>query len=563
MSSLEKPWFRSYPRGMPRHIDCSLHPSLVHLFEWSARRYAPLPAYKNFGRTLSYAAIEELSRHFAGYLQNVVRLAPGDRIALMLPNVLQYPVALFGALRAGLVVVNVNPLYTTRELQEQLADAGTSAIVVLENFAHKLAELESGARPRAIVVTGLGDLLGFPRSLFVNGSVRYLRRLVPTWHLPGAVRFKAALALGRRHRATAVGLTPGDPAFLQYTGGTTGIAKAAVLTHGNVVANVLQAHAWLSDLLEEGREVVVTALPLYHIFALLANCLLFTRLGGLNLLITNPRDLPGFVATLRRQRFTALSGVNTLFNALLNTPGFERLDFSSFKLALGGGMAVQRAVAQRWKHVTGVTLLEAYGLTEASPAVAINPCDLAQFNGCVGLPLPDTDIAIRDEQGHDLPPGRPGELCVRGPQVMSGYWQRPDETALALSADGWLRTGDIAVLEPSGYLRIVDRSKDVIVVSGFNVYPNEVESVAAAHPGVREAAAVGVPDANSGEAVKLVVVRADPALTAEALLTHCRRLLTAYKLPRVIEFRDALPKSNVGKILRRELRSPGLPGGHG
>jgi long-chain acyl-CoA synthetase len=473
----------------------------------------------------------------------------------MLPNILQYPVALFGALRAGLVVVNTNPMYTARELKHQLLDSGARAIVVLENFAHVLQAVRDQVPVEFVITTQMGDLLQFPRNLLVNLVLKYIKKAVPPWRIPGTISFTEALAQGGKLPLESVTIGLGDIAFLQYTGGTTGVSKGAMLTHRNLVANMLQSKAWLAPTgIGEDDEIIITALPLYHIFALTANCLVFMALGGANVLITNPRDMPGFVAELGKVRFTRLTGVNTLFNALLNTPGFAELDFSSLKGTLGGGMAVQRAVAERWAATTGSTLVEAYGLTETSPAACINPVDLAQYNGCIGLPISSTECAIMDEEGKLLPQGEAGELVVRGPQVMKGYWQRPDETAKVLVDDGWLRTGDIATMNPQGYFKIVDRKKDMILVSGFNVYPNEVEDVFALHPKVLEVAAVGIPDEKSGEAVKLFVVAKDPSLTEQELREYAEEQLTGYKRPRFIEFRDALPKSNVGKILRRELR---------
>jgi long-chain acyl-CoA synthetase len=459
-------------------------------------------------------------------------------------------------LRAGLTLVNTNPLYTARELKHQLTDSGAAAIIVLENFAHTLADVIGETQCRHVIVTAIGDMLGFPKSAITNLVVRRVKKLVPPWSIPGAVPFKDALRRGARGKLKEPEIGGDDIAFLQYTGGTTGVAKGAMLTHRNMVANMLQALAWIGPNMKEGEEVVVTALPLYHIFALTANFLVFARVGGFNHLITNPRDMPGFVKAIKDIGFTALTGVNTLFAGLLNTPGFDKVDFSRLHLTLGGGMAVQRAVADRWKKATGCTLAEAYGLTETCPAVCINPLDIPEYNGSIGLPIPSTEISIQDDDGKSLPIGEVGELCVRGPQVMKGYWNRPDETAKVLSADGWLRTGDIARIDEKGFVYIVDRKKDMILVSGFNVYPNEIEDVVAQHPGVLEVAAVGVPDEKSGEAVKLVVVKKDPNLTADDIRAHCRANLTGYKQPKYIEFRDSLPKTNVGKILRRELREP-------
>jgi long-chain acyl-CoA synthetase len=549
----QRPWLASYPSGVPAEIDVDAYPSVVSVLEYACDRFRHRPAFTNMGRTLTYGDIDRLSRDFAAFLVDDLQLARGERFAIMLPNVLQYPIALLGALRAGLVVVNVNPLYTARELKHQLQDSGASAIVVLDNFAHTVAEVGGADACRHIITSALGDLLGFPKSALVNFVVRHVKKLVPAYSLPGAVRFNDALRRGAGKTHPRIEVGPDDLAFLQYTGGTTGVAKGAELTHRNMVANMQQASAWIGGLVREGEEIIITALPLYHIFALTANCLTFMKVGGHSILITNPRDMKGFVAELGKWRFSALTGVNTLFNGLLNTAGFERLDFSALHLTLGGGMAVQRAIAERWKKVTGCTLAEAYGLTEASPAVCINPLDLAEYNGSIGVPVPSTDVSIQDEDGRHLPSGEIGELCVRGPQVMRGYWQRPQETAKAIR-DGWLRSGDMARMDEHGYFYIVDRKKDMILVSGFNVYPNEIEDVMAAHPGVLEVAAVGVPDENSGEAVKLFVVRKDPALTAETLKQFAREQLTGYKRPHQIEFRDSLPKSNVGKILRRELR---------
>ncbi len=552
--SNERPWLDHYPQGVPAEIDLSAYASVAAVLEESFQRFRERPAFANFGKVLSYGQIDALSRQFAGYLTGTLKLGKGDRIAIMMPNVLQYPIALFGALRAGLVVVNTNPMYTARELKHQLEDSGAKAIVVLDNFAATLQQVVAETEVRHIVTTGIGDLLGFPKGALVNFVLKHVKKMVPAYSLPQAVRFKAALAQGAEYPLPRVELGHGDLAFLQYTGGTTGVAKGAMLSHGNMVANMLQAGAWIGKNAKEGEETIITALPLYHIFSLTANGLVFMRLGGLNWLITNPRDMPGFVKELKQSGFTALTGVNTLFNGLLNTPGFAELDFSRLHLTLGGGMAVQRAVAERWKKVTGCTLAEAYGLTETSPAACINPLDLKEYNGSIGLPVPSTDAAVWSEDNRPLPVGEVGELMIKGPQVMQGYWQRPDETAKVLGADGWLHTGDIARMDANGYFYIVDRKKDMILVSGFNVYPNEVEDAVMAHPGVAEVAAVGVPDEHSGEVVKLFVVRKDPGLTEDALKQFCRDNLTGYKRPKFIEFRDALPKSNVGKILRRELR---------
>jgi long-chain acyl-CoA synthetase len=552
--SIDRPWLASYPPNVPAQINVDEFPSIVSVLTTACGKHAHRPAFTNMGKVLTYADVDRLSAHFASYLLNVLKLKKGDRVALMMPNILQYPVAIFGVLRAGLTVVNTNPMYTARELRHQLNDSGASAIVVMEMFAHTVAEVVADTQVRQVVTTGLGDLLGFPKAPIVNFTMRYIKKLIPDYRLPGAVGFNEALELGSKHALPDVDIRHGDIAFLQYTGGTTGVANGAMLTHRNLVANMQQASAWIGKDVREGEEVIITALPLYHIFALTSNCLVFMKFGGLNILITNPRDMPGFVAELRKSKFTAITGVNTLFNGLLNTPGFDTLDFSTLNLALGGGMAVQRAVAERWKKVTGVTLVEAYGLTETSPACCMNPLDLAEYNGAIGMPVSSTDCCLKDEEGRILPMGEVGELCVQGPQVMLGYWQRPEETAKVIDDDGWLHTGDMARMDDKGFFFIVDRKKDMILVSGFNVYPNEIEDVIATMPEVLEVAAVGVPDEKSGEAVKVVIVRKDPALTAEKVKAFCRENLTGYKLPRYVEFRDELPKSNVGKILRRELR---------
>lgn len=557
--SNERPWLEQYPAGVSEQIDASQYASVPAMLEEAFAAFSHRPAFASFGRQLSYGQIDQMSQQFAGYLTGVLKLGKGDRIAIMMPNVLQYPIALFGALRAGLIVVNTNPMYTARELKHQLEDSGAKAIVVLDNFAGTLQQVVAQTEVKHVITTGIGDLLGFPKGALINFLLKHVKKMVPAYDLPQAVRFRDALARGAAHPLQAVTLGHDDIAFLQYTGGTTGVAKGAMLTHGNMIANMLQASEWIGGSAKPGEEVIITALPLYHIFSLTANGLVFMRLGGLNWLITNPRDMPGFVKELRKSGFTALTGVNTLFNGLLNTPGFAELDFSKLHLTLGGGMAVQRAVAERWKKTTGCTLAEAYGLTETSPAVCINPLDLKEYNGSIGLPVPSTDVAIWSDESKPLPTGEVGELMVRGPQVMKGYWQRPEETDKVLGADGWLHTGDIAKMDEHGYFYIVDRKKDMILVSGFNVYPNEVEDVVMEHPGVLEVAAVGVADEHSGEVVKLFVVRKDPQLTEEALKQFCHDRLTGYKRPRQIEFRDELPKSNVGKILRRELRDEKKP----
>ncbi|HEY3181097.1 MAG TPA: long-chain-fatty-acid--CoA ligase [Casimicrobiaceae bacterium] len=550
---MEKIWLRSYPKGVPAEIDVNEYASVREVFEESCGKFAARPAFTCMGRTLTFAELDTLSAAFGAYLQGA-GCKKGTRVALMMPNILQYPVCLFGVLRAGCTVVNVNPLYTARELEHQLTDSGAEVIVVVENFAHTLQEVVARTRVRNVIVTSIGELLGF-KGLIVDFVLRHVKKMIPAYAIPGSIRLSDALAEGRKRALERVALGHDDIAFLQYTGGTTGVAKGAMLLHRNIVANLLQARAWLLPFMDaERREIVITPLPLYHIFSLTANCLTFMTLGGENVLIPNPRDIPGFVKEMGKFRFTAFTGVNTLFNALLNNADFAKLDFSSLRLTLGGGMAVQEAVAQRWKQVTGSPLIEAYGLTETSPAATINPLNLSAYNGSIGLPISSTDVELRDDAGKPVAFGQPGELCIRGPQVMAGYWQRPDETAKVIDKDGWLATGDVGVIDEHGYIRIVDRKKDMILVSGFNVYPNEIEGVLAMHPGVLECAAIGVPDKKSGEAVKLYVVKKDASLTAETLLQYCRENLTAYKCPRDVEFRNELPKSNVGKILRRELR---------
>ncbi|EFF1087824.1 AMP-binding protein [Escherichia coli] len=521
---MKKVWLNRYPADVPTEINPDRYQSLVDMFEQSVARYADQPAFVNMGEVMTFRKLEERSRAFAAYLQQGLGLKKGDRVALMMPNLLQYPVALFGILRAGMIVVNVNPLYTPRELEHQLNDSGASAIVIVSNFAHTLEKVVDKTAVQHVILTRMGDQLSTAKGTVVNFVVKYIKRLVPK-----------------------------DLAFLQYTGGTTGVAKGAMLTHRNMLANLEQVNATYGPLLHPGKELVVTALPLYHIFALTINCLLFIELGGQNLLITNPRDIPGLVKELAKYPFTAITGVNTLFNALLNNKEFQQLDFSSLHLSAGGGMPVQQVVAERWVKLTGQYLLEGYGLTECAPLVSVNPYDIDYHSGSIGLPVPSTEAKLVDDDDNEVPPGQPGELCVKGPQVMLGYWQRPDATDEIIK-NGWLHTGDIAVMDEEGFLRIVDRKKDMILVSGFNVYPNEIEDVVMQHPGVQEVAAVGVPSGSSGEAVKIFVVKKDPSLTEESLVTFCRRQLTGYKVPKLVEFRDELPKSNVGKILRRELR---------
>ncbi|AVI67612.1 long-chain-fatty-acid--CoA ligase FadD [Shewanella sp. NKUCC05_KAH] len=551
---MDQPWINHLPEDVPAEINVEQYSSLVDMFETAVAKYEDQPAFINMGATLTYRKLEERSRAFAAYLQNELKLEKGDRVALMMPNLLQYPIALFGVLRAGMVVVNVNPLYTPRELKHQLIDSGAKAIVVVSNFARTLEEVVEQTPVESVIITSLGDQLSAPKRTLVNFVVKYIKKLVPKYDLPHALSMRDTLSTGRRMQYIKPEVTNDDLAFLQYTGGTTGVSKGAMLTHGNIVANVLQADGAYSPALNDGSEFVVTALPLYHIFALTVNCLLFLHKGSQNLLITNPRDIPGFVAELKKYPFTALTGVNTLFNALVNSDDFSQLDFSRLKLSIGGGMAVQKAVADKWQTITKTRLLEGYGLTEASPLLTCCPYNLDGYNGSIGFPAPSTLIQIRNDDGKVLAQGETGELFGKGPQVMKGYWQRPEETAKVIDTDGWLATGDIGYMDEKGFFYIVDRKKDMILVSGFNVFPNEVEEVVALHPKVIEVAAVGVPNDASGELVKVFVVAKDKSLTAEDIIKHCRIHLTGYKVPKLVEFRDELPKTNVGKILRRELR---------
>jgi long-chain acyl-CoA synthetase len=552
---MEKIWLQSYPANKPAEIGPLAESSLAEMMENACKRYGDRTAYLSMGKGLSYAELDRRSLEFAGWLQSI-GLGKGSRVALMMPNLFQYPICLFGALRAGCVVVNVNPLYTPRELEHQMKDSGAEAIVVVENFAQTVEKVLPNTSLRHVVVTPMGEMLGGLKGILVNFVVRRVKKLVPPWHIPGAIDLHHALSAGRIHgfKAPEIGLD--DLAFLQYTGGTTGVSKGAMLSHRNIVSNVTQATAWITPPVREREELIVTALPLYHIFALTANCLTFLRIGSTNLLIANPRDIPGFVNELKKHPFTVITGVNTLFNALLNNPEFATVDFSNLIITLGGGMAVQKPVADRWQTVTGKPLIQAYGLTETSPAATINPLNLTEFNGSIGLPIPSTELSIRDDSGIEVDVGQIGEICLRGPQVTTGYWQRADESATVFYADGFLRTGDVGYVDAKGFVFLVDRKKDMILVSGFNVYPNEVEEVVASHPGVREVAAIGIPDPRCGEAVKIFVVRKDPDLTAEAIIAYCRTQLTSYKVPHHVEFRDDLPKTNVGKVLRRALKEP-------
>ncbi|ROO27747.1 long-chain fatty acid--CoA ligase [Salinisphaera orenii MK-B5] len=550
---MDKIWLDRYPKGVVADIETDSARTLVEVIEDSFREFGDSPAFSNMDCEMSYAELDAHSRDFAAYLQNELGFAKGDRVAIMMPNLLQYPIALFGILRAGMVAVNVNPLYTARELEHQLTDAGVRGIVIVENFAATLEQVVDKVALEAIITTRIGDRLPGLKRHLVNFVVKRVKRMVPRFNLPGAVSLNTALKKGGQQQFKPAGVGPDDIAFLQYTGGTTGLAKGAIILHRNMVANIAQAQAWLDPWTEKGRERIITPLPLYHVFALMANCLVFLQQGGKNVLITNPRDIPALVKEFDKHKPTAFTGVNTLFNALVNDDGFAKLDFSDLKITLGGGAAVQRAVAEKWKRITGVPLIEAYGLTEASPGVCINPLDMTDYNGSIGLPLPGTDVSIRDDEGHELPAGEPGELCVRGPQVMPGYWDKPEENEETFFGD-FLRTGDVANYDEQGFFYIVDRKKDMILVSGFNVYPNEIEDVVAQHPKVLEAACVGIPDDRSGEVVKVFVVKKDDSLTENELIDFCRKELTGYKVPKQVAFIDELPKSNVGKILRKELR---------
>ena len=558
---MQKPWLKSYPAGIPEEIDLDEFSSVADIFDTSVAKYDDLPAYTNFGKTLSYREVDVYTAQLGSYLKNELGLVKGDRVAVMMPNLLQNPIAIFGILRAGLVVVNTNPLYTSRELKHQLNDSGAKAIIIIENFAHVLQKVIKETAVEHVITTKMGDMLPRLKGFIINTVVKHVKKMVPHFHLENAVPFRQALRLGAQHRFQTMHTNHKDIAFLQYTGGTTGISKGAVLTNKNMVANMQQAAAWIDDCIgHEKQGIIITALPLYHIFSLTANCLTFMRYGWTNYLITNPRDINGFVKELKSTRFNVITGVNTLFNGLLNHPDFKKLDFSNFHFALGGGMAVQRSVAERWKEVTGTTLIEAYGLTETSPAACMNPMDLKEFNGKIGLPISSTEVTIQDDDWNELPLGEKGEICIRGPQVMQGYWKRPKETSNVLSSEGWLHTGDIGFMDENGFVQIVDRKKDMVLVSGFNVYPNEVEDVIATHPGVLEVGVIGKPDERSGEVVMAIVVKKDHSLTEEALRNFCRENLTSYKVPKSIVFTDELPKTNVGKILRRELRDKYITG---
>ena len=551
---MEKLWLNSYEQGVNAEIDITQYSSISDVFRQSVEKFAHQPAFQNMGKTLTYAEVGKLAENFASYLQNVLKLPRGERVAIMLPNLLQYPIALFGILQAGLVAVNTNPLYTPRELEHQLKDSGATTIIVLENFANTLELVLPRTQIKHVIVASVGEMFGFFKGTLMNFVLRKIKKMVPEYRISGAIPFQTTLKEGAAHTFRPVTLTREDTALLQYTGGTTGVAKGAVLSHGNICANMLQAKEWIKNQLREGKETVIAALPLYHIFALTVNLMIFTNAGSKIILITNPRDMKSFIGDMKKERVSVFVGVNTLFNGMVNQPDFATVDFSDLRLTLGGGMATQKAVAEKWKNITGTPIVEAYGLTEASPGVCCNPLNIETYSGGIGLPIPSTEIELRDADGNEVPQGQPGEMWIRGPQVMKGYWNRPEETAKVLDSRGFLATGDIAVMDEKGWFKLVDRKKDLIVVSGFNVYPNEVEDVAASHPKVLEAACIGVSSPKTGEALKLFIVKKDESLTAEELIAFCRTELTAYKVPKDIEFRDELPKSNVGKILRRELR---------
>ena len=557
---MQKPWLKNYPDGVPEDIDINEFSSVANVFDISAKKYASLPAYSNFGTTITYQQLNDYTSKLGAYLINDLGLSRGDRVAVMMPNLLQNPIAIFAILRAGLVVVNTNPLYTARELKHQMNDSGAKAIIIVENFCSVLQEILTETKLEKVIVTRMGDLLHFPKSMLINFVVKKIKKMVPAYQIPDVITLNDAFAAGSKHHFETIPSSHDDIAFLQYTGGTTGVSKGAALTNRNMVANMQQASAWLDNYIDDTKDTIITALPLYHIFSLTANCLTFMKYGWKNHLITNPRDMKGFVKELKNGDFAGITGVNTLFNGLLNTPGFKDINFSKLRVVLGGGMAVQHAVAQRWKEVTGVTLVEAYGLTETSPAACINPLDLKEFNGKIGLPISSTAVSIQDDDWKILEIGSTGEICIRGPQVMSGYWERPKETSEVISNDGWLHTGDIGFMDEGGFVQIVDRKKDMILVSGFNVYPNEVEAYLAEHESVVEVGVIGAPDEKCGEAVMAIVVKNDPLLTEDDLKDFCHKGLTNYKVPKHIIFTDELPKTNVGKILRRELRDKFVKG---
>ena len=551
---MEKIWLQSYEAGVPAEIDISRYESIISVFEESVQKYGAQTAFENMGKGLSYAELAQQAQQFASFLQNTLKLPRGERVAVMLPNVLQYPIAIFGILQAGLVVVNTNPLYTPRELEHQLNDSGATTIIVLENFANTLELVLPKTQIKNVIVATIGDMFGALKGALMNFVIRKIKKMVPDYRIAGAIPFKQAMAQGAAQAFVPVALERGDTAFLQYTGGTTGVAKGAVLSHGNICANMMQGAEWIQNQLTPGKEVVTAALPLYHVFALTVNLMIFMQAGARILLITNPRDMKSFIGDLKKHKISVFIGVNTLFNAMVNRPDFAEVDFSGLKLTLGGGMATQKAVAEKWKNITGTPIVEAYGLTEASPGVCCNPLNIPAYTGSIGLPVPSTEVEVRDADGKLVVKDMLGEMWVKGPQVMQGYWQRPQDTAKTIDARGFLETGDIAVMDEKGWFKLVDRKKDLIVVSGFNVYPNEIEEVVAHHAKVLEVACIGVASEKTGEALKLFVVKKDASLTREELIAYCRQELTAYKVPKDIEFRDELPKSNVGKILRRELR---------
>ncbi len=550
-------WFKFYPSAVPQEVDCTAYSSVTELFEESVKKFGGAVAYECMGKTMTFQELDRLSAQFANYLIYDLKLSKGSRVAIQMPNVLQYPVAMFGALRAGMVVVNTNPLYTPSEMKHQFNDSGADVVVIVANFASNLEKIRSDIQAKHVILTELGDLLGGLKGSIVNLVVKHVKKMVPAYHLPGAVSFKKALSLGANHSFKKVASTLDDPAFLQYTGGTTGVSKGAELSHGNIVANMQQISAWMKPKLVESQEIVITALPLYHIFALTVNCLAMLKIGAHNVLITNPRDMKAFIGDLAKKRFTVMTGVNTLFNGLLNQEAFGKLDFSGLKIAVGGGMAVQKATAEKWKAVTGVPLAEGYGLTETAPVATCNPIDGTERIGTIGMPLPNTEVMIADDAGNPVPLGERGEIFIKGPQVMKGYWNRPEETALVMQGD-WFKSGDIGVMDADGYTKIVDRKKEMILVSGFNVYPNEVEDAIASCLGVLEVGVIGMPDAKSTEKVVAYVVKKDQTLTEEKVIAHCKEFLTNYKVPKEVFFTDELPKTNVGKILRRKIKEAHL-----
>lgn len=550
-------WFKFYPSSVPQEVDCTAYSSVTELFEESVKKYGTAVAYECMGKTLTFQELDRLSAQFANYLIFDLKLSKGSRVAIQMPNVLQYPVAMFGALRAGMVVVNTNPLYTPSEMKHQFNDSGADVVVIVANFASNLEKIRSDIQAKHVILTELGDLLGGLKGSIVNLVVKHVKKMVPAYHLPGAVSFKKALSLGASHKFKKVASTLDEPAFLQYTGGTTGVSKGAELTHGNIVANMQQISAWMKPKLVENQEIVITALPLYHIFALTVNCLAMLKIGAHNVLITNPRDMKAFIGDLAKKRFTLITGVNTLFNGLLNQEAFGKLDFSGLKIAVGGGMAVQKATAEKWKAVTGVPLAEGYGLTETAPVATCNPIDGTERIGTIGMPLPNTEVMIADDAGNPVALGERGEIFIKGPQVMKGYWNRPEETALVMQGD-WFKSGDIGVMDADGFTKIVDRKKEMILVSGFNVYPNEVEDAIASCPGVLEVGVIGMPDPKSTEKVVAYVVKKDQVLTQEKVIAHCKEFLTNYKVPKEVYFTDELPKTNVGKILRRKIKEAHL-----